>query len=110
MPEQSFVAITSSMSLVRARADSLDSSPISTRRSPLPPSSLHTWRACSVPDCFSSDATTATPAGSLSKSTGLRFTYTSGILAAVTILVIFGVASVSTAFTMIASTFCAIMF
>ncbi len=74
MPAHALVAITSSMSLVRARADSLESSPISTRRPPLPPSSLHTCRACSVPESRSSDATTATPAGSLSKSTGLRFT------------------------------------
>ena len=57
-----------------SRAASLLSSPISTRISPLPLSRRQTSCVCRVPETFSSDATKATPAGSLSKSTGLRFT------------------------------------
>ncbi len=60
--------------LVRVRAASFESSPISTSTSPLPLSRRQTSCVCSVPETFSSEATKATPAGSFSKSTGLRFT------------------------------------
>src|SRR5579859_1898069 len=77
--------------------------------SPLPLRRRQTSVICRVPDFDSSEPTKATPGGSW-RSAGMRFTYTSGILAAATSLVTRGVASVSTGLMMIASTCWAMKF